>query len=206
MSTLKSNNEDMTINADGASSEVKFQANGVEKASISAAGAFTSTTIDATALTGNLPAIDGSSLTGVGKVLQVVSSTSTTQVNTSSSSFVTTSHSRSITPSSTSSKILLQTSGNIYNSSSGGFAVVTMYRKIGGGAAANMFSGTWGYTMSYSASGGDHANSQALVYLDSPATTSECVYTVYLRTHAAGTAYYNVNSGTATITLMEIGA
>jgi len=65
MSTLKSNNEDMTINADGASSEVKFQANGVEKASISAAGAVTSTTIDATALTGNLPAIDGSSLTGV---------------------------------------------------------------------------------------------------------------------------------------------
>jgi len=55
----------MTINADGASSEVKFQANGVEKASISAAGAFTSTTIDATALTGNLPAIDGSSLTNL---------------------------------------------------------------------------------------------------------------------------------------------
>ena len=66
MSTLKSNNENMTINADGASSEVKFQANGVEKASISAAGAFTSTTIDATALTGNLPAISGASLTGVG--------------------------------------------------------------------------------------------------------------------------------------------
>jgi len=55
----------MTINADGASSEVKFQANGVEKASISAAGAFTSTTIDATKLTGNLPAIDGSSLTNL---------------------------------------------------------------------------------------------------------------------------------------------
>jgi len=65
MSTLKSNNENMTINADGASSEVKFQANGVEKASISAAGAFTSTTIDATALTGNLPAISGASLTGL---------------------------------------------------------------------------------------------------------------------------------------------
>ena len=65
MSTLKSNNENMTINADGASSEVKFQANGVEKASISAAGAFTSTTIDATALTGNLPAISGANLTGL---------------------------------------------------------------------------------------------------------------------------------------------
>jgi len=68
-STLKSNNENMTINADGASSEVKFQANGVEKASISSAGAFTSTTIDATALTGNLPAIDGSSLTGLDTAL-----------------------------------------------------------------------------------------------------------------------------------------
>jgi hypothetical protein len=50
----------------------------VEKASISSAGAFTSTTIDATALTGNLPAISGASLTGIttGKVLQVVSSSS----------------------------------------------------------------------------------------------------------------------------------
>jgi len=38
MSTLKSNNEDMTINADGASSEVKFQINGVEKASIDSSG------------------------------------------------------------------------------------------------------------------------------------------------------------------------
>ena len=38
MSTLKSNNENMTINADGASSEVKFQINGVEKASIDSSG------------------------------------------------------------------------------------------------------------------------------------------------------------------------
>jgi len=73
-STIKSDNSDLTINADG-SNEIKFQANGVEKASISSAGAFTSTTIDATKLTGALPAIDGSNLTGVsgGKILQVAS-------------------------------------------------------------------------------------------------------------------------------------
>ena len=65
MSTIKSSSEHLTLNADGASKDIKFQANGVEKASISSAGAFTSTTIDATALTGALPAIDGSSLTGV---------------------------------------------------------------------------------------------------------------------------------------------
>ncbi len=65
MSTIKSSDEHLTLNADGSSKDIKFQANGVEKASISSAGAFTSTTIDATKLTGNLPAINGASLTGV---------------------------------------------------------------------------------------------------------------------------------------------
>ena len=68
MSTIKSSAEHLTLNADGASKDIKFQANGVEKASISSAGAFTSTTIDATALTGNLPAISGASLTGIASV------------------------------------------------------------------------------------------------------------------------------------------
>ena len=52
MAIIKSDSTDLTINADGASSNLKLQINGVEKASISSAGAFTSTTIDATALTG----------------------------------------------------------------------------------------------------------------------------------------------------------
>jgi len=65
MSTIKSSNEHLTLNADGSSKDIKFQANGVEKASIRSAGAFTSTTIDATKLTGNLPAISGASLTGL---------------------------------------------------------------------------------------------------------------------------------------------
>ena len=65
MSTIKSSDEHLTLNADGSSKDIKFQANGVEKASISSAGAFTSTTIDATKLTGALPAIDGSNLTGI---------------------------------------------------------------------------------------------------------------------------------------------
>jgi hypothetical protein len=65
MSTLKSSAEDLTLNADGSGNDIKFQSNGVEKASISSAGAFTSTTIDATALTGNLPAISAANLTNV---------------------------------------------------------------------------------------------------------------------------------------------
>jgi hypothetical protein len=55
MSTIKSSTEHLTINADGTGKEIKFQCNGVEKASISSAGAFTSTTIDATKLTGAVP-------------------------------------------------------------------------------------------------------------------------------------------------------
>ena len=65
MSTIKSSAEDLTLDADGGSSEIKLKINNVEKASISSAGAFTSTTIDATALTGNLPAISGASLTSL---------------------------------------------------------------------------------------------------------------------------------------------
>ena len=65
MSTIKSSAEHLTLNADGASKDIKFQANGVEKASISSSGAFTSTTIDATKLTGNLPAVSGASLTAL---------------------------------------------------------------------------------------------------------------------------------------------
>ena len=66
MSTIKSSDEHLTLNADGSSKDIKFQANGVEKASISSSGAFTSTSIDATKLTGALPAISGANLTGVG--------------------------------------------------------------------------------------------------------------------------------------------
>jgi hypothetical protein len=66
MSTIKSSTEHLTLNADGSGKDIKFQANGVEKASISSAGAFTSTSIDATKLSGALPAIDGSALSGVG--------------------------------------------------------------------------------------------------------------------------------------------
>ena len=68
MSTIGSNSEDLILNADGGSSTIKLKINGTEKASVSSAGAFTSTTIDATKLTGNLPAISGTSLTGVNAV------------------------------------------------------------------------------------------------------------------------------------------
>ena len=84
MSSIASNAEDLILNADGGSSTVKFKIDGTEKASISSAGAFTSTTIDATKLTGNLPAISGANLTGVG-VAGITSSADANAITISSS-------------------------------------------------------------------------------------------------------------------------
>ena len=58
MSTIKSSDEHLTLNADGSSKDIKFQANGVEKASISSAGVMTATSF----------AGSGASLTGIASV------------------------------------------------------------------------------------------------------------------------------------------
>jgi len=65
MSIVQSSGDHLTLNADGSSKNIVFQADGVQKASVSSAGLFTSTTIDATVLTGNLPAVSGASLTAL---------------------------------------------------------------------------------------------------------------------------------------------
>ena len=59
MSTLKSSAEDLTLNADGSGNDIKFQSNGVEKASIDQAGNVVasgtiSSTGDTTITSGNL--------------------------------------------------------------------------------------------------------------------------------------------------------
>ncbi len=75
MSNINSSADHLTLNADGTGKSIKFQCNNVEKASIDSSGNFTSTSIDATKLSGALPAIDGSALTGtfgVGQTWQSV--------------------------------------------------------------------------------------------------------------------------------------
>ena len=57
MSTIKSSDEHLTLNADGSSKDIKFQANGVEKGSLSSTGVMTATSFagSGASLT-NLPA------------------------------------------------------------------------------------------------------------------------------------------------------
>ena len=71
MSTIKSSTEHLTLNADGSGKDIKFQANGVEVASISSTGNLTSTGIDDNA-TSTAITIDASENVLVGTTDDVV--------------------------------------------------------------------------------------------------------------------------------------
>ena len=203
MAVIKSSSEHLTLNADGAGKDIKFQANGVEKASISSAGAFTSTSIDATKLSGALPAIDGSALTGVGKVLQVVSTSITSAFSTTSGSVVdVTGFNATITPSSTTSKILVIVTANFRNVGSGtnnNYLRIDVYRDSTALTSNPNVSGAF-------ASSTDLRGIYSFNKVDSPSSTAALVYKVKLAADLCTTAYINNGCNPATITLMEIGA
>jgi len=174
----------------------------------------------ASKLTGALPAIDGSALTGVsaGKLLNLVSTEKTDQFTTTSTSFVdVTGMSATITPSSTSSKILVFfTVGLVGNSTGGQFCYAQLVRD----STAISVGDIAGSRIPVSAGfGGDVAyeNGPLTIHvLDSPSTTSATTYKIQFRVQSGGTAKFNSrgddadNSGigrtSASLTVMEIEA
>ena len=111
MSTIKSDSEDLTLNAHGSGNDILFQSNGSQVGSLTAEGVMTSTTfagsgasltalpaaqltgtvadarisaLTASKLTGALPAISGANLTGVG-VAGITSSADATAITINSS-------------------------------------------------------------------------------------------------------------------------
>jgi hypothetical protein len=118
----------------------------ISDTNITGVGAFTSTSIDATKLSGALPAIDGSALTGMpagGKVLQVVSSRFTTGYSHNSTTFVDVGHSITVTPlSSTSTLYITLTCQLSINGCNGIVAAIREGSNTIGGSASgdsNMF-------------------------------------------------------------------
>lgn len=171
--------------------------------------------LDATILTGNLPAISGASLTGVsaGKVLQVVASSNTSM----------TSHTRgqemtafltSITPSATSSKILVLVSVGMSGSDSASDNGLDVRRKIGSGSFTDLQSGSGASSTNttfvpYMSIGAGNAFGMSFQLLDSPSTTSECSYQLRCQVNSGRTMYTNRRNGTdygtsSGITLLEI--
>jgi hypothetical protein len=136
---------------------------------------------------------------GAGAVLQVVQGTSSTQFDTTSTSFVATNLQLSITPTASSSKILLMATGAVGTSGNTVQPVYTFYRN-----STDLGVNNRGLGQLYANASGLNA-SGAMVYLDSPATTSATTYRVYLRTNL-GTATWGFDGGLQVIIAMEIAA
>lgn len=137
-----------------------------------------------------------------GSVIQVVSSSTTTEVINNSSTEVSTGISASITPTSSSNKILVLVSSTMINGSNAGNVEVLFNLKRGS-------------TIIATATSKDNVSSVVQVaqavsinFLDSPATTSATTYEVFFKetasTNRYGSSAVNYNGKTGTITLMEI--
>jgi len=167
-------------------------------------------TLNATILTGALPAISGASLTGVsaGKILQVVSATSNTTYDSSSTSELTT-ITCAITPSATSSKILImfsvpRTENSDLTQDGSKRIIYYLLRNT-----TKIFTG--GQDSSFSVTSGGDANHETISgnVIDSPSLTSEITYKVNFTVNTATTngRWNRANTdyaGTMTMVLMEI--
>jgi hypothetical protein len=170
-------------------------------ATLPAASAANLTAVPAANITGTLPAIDGSNLTGVsgGKVLQVVSSTTSATPHTTSATYVDTGVTLNITPSATSSKILVTVTAHIdkYTGSNANSWNGKIMRD-----STQIISQTgllWTNTSTYNGGG------LAMSKLDSPSTTSQITYKLQQATTNSGYTV-GLRGGGETITAIEIGA
>lgn len=152
---------------------------------------------------GSVPVFASAGSSG-GKILQVIEATTTTEVSTTSTSYVDTALTGTITPSATDSKILVLISLSV--SSAGGAAVAEckIVRTIGSTATDK-------YVYSQISAPENQKGNHFLSVLDSPSSTSACVYKVQaFLTDQSGTLQFQRNDGAdiarSTITLMEVGA
>ena len=169
-------------------------------------GAITDAKIDgmsSSKLSGALPAIDGSALTGIttGKILQVVNGYTSGGSHSFTSGYDNTfGPSVSITPSSTSNKILIFVTGNIYNT-----GVAESQADIEYNATSRLILGGDGIATNKNATS-NVSVPYAINFLHSPATTSTISYKVIGHfVTGSGTVYNGVRGSNRTImTLMEI--
>jgi len=164
-------------------------------------------------VTGGLPV--WASPAGGGKILQVVQGTNATETTIASTTMTDSGITASITPTASTSKILVMISY-----SAGMYAGSNNSRSFNGRimrGATQIFdriSGGVGYVDDVLASGSHSGHgvgiSGAMVYLDSPATTSSTTYKLQGAISATGSGgvglTFQGNSGVGSIILMEVGA
>ena len=206
---------------------IKLKGDTSGEVTISAPAVAGTNTLTIPAVTGNiltdgaaLPAIDGSALTGVGKVLQVLQAVKSDAFSTTSTSLVDVSGlSVSITPSSTSSKILVHVDLFLSASYFVGHAQLVrnstlIYRADSAGNRP-----IDSITFAQNPSNDGIMQRSSIMYLDSPSTTSATTYKVQASTRkdGAGSGVFYINRttqdrdtvgydprGVSSITVMEI--
>ena len=173
-------------------------------------------TLDATKLSGNLPAISGANLTGIsgGKILQVVQTANTTQFLSSSTSYVDfTNMSVSITPA-TNSKVLaiVNIECSFAFDDNEGFGMKLLRTPSGGSNTAIFTSANKYDVYGYTNFTGEHIDGQyrpCWNILDSSVGgngSTAITYGVQVATYTSSSVAFSQGGNNSSITLFEIGA
>ena len=210
---------------DGVTSDIQTQINTKIDGSSINADNLSSGTIPDARLPSTLPALNGSALTALnasnlssgtvpaarlpsslGKVLQVVSTNSTTYFTSSASGLTdVTGMSVAITPSATNSKILVMvdfSADSFGDNTNYGFQLIRGSTAIGNGVSGNVVA-------HFNA---NEFDTMAITYLDSPSTTSATTYKLQFKSFDGGALSFNRSQSSSTfqtasnITVIEIGA
>jgi len=139
---------------------------------------------------------------GGGKILQVITSNDSSTRSTTSTSFVTASSllSINITPSASSSKIFFIGSISLYQTNGNAFPEITIYRDstdLSGGAGLGGFR---------AGDGNQNMVFTAISHLDSPSSTSQINYRIYIKSGSGDSVALQQNNNISTFTAFEIGA
>ena len=145
---------------------------------------------------GNLPAINGAAVTGItaGKIVQIVTDDSNTQVAFSNTSFADTEYSLNITPTSASNKIIVIWSCPVWNSSQN---VAANARILQNGADMTG-------TCQLEQNGGQSATHFVMHFRQAPNTTSQLTYKVQMYAQGGGTMYRSLSNGHGHLIAMEV--
>ena len=138
--------------------------------------------LDATKLTGNLPAISGASLTGVtGKILSINTAQVTDSTTGNNTSFAEhdTDLRVSVTPQSTSSKFLIEYQTKTRQTATTRFTSVRIYKSVAGGSFAGIEAAIHSFT-GYNVGLADGHGHVIAKTIHSPNTTSALVFTPYV--------------------------
>ena len=162
--------------------------------------------LDATILTGNLPAINGSALTNLsaGKMGQLVVTQVAdvpSHITTTSTTPVDTGIARTITCSATSSKVLIRFYTGMAASPTDTGVRFSLYRD-----STNLSSNSynWGLYRVEPSSGGTNYSALNLEWLDSPSSTSEISYKIYYESSSGSAVYACQDGGQYQLTCTEV--